>query len=261
MKRFALAFMLVAIGSFAADGLSAQKLGKFGKIAKGKLKKALEEATEVKPADQPQDQPSSSSDSNGESNKTLNKRMSPSEVNITLDDARSAFNSKNYSQSRFSIQQALIEIEQQLGEKVLAKMPKEALGQSYDPDQDRAISTGIGFIGLEIIRAYPSNKGDIQAIIANNSLIMGPYSMALSNPQYMSQNENMKSVSIDGKRGVLELDGDTYKLAIPFGQSSVFLLECESCNNESQITSLAKTFDLEDYLETLGEAPIQIDEK
>ena len=120
--------------------------------------------------------------------------MSPSQVNSTLDDARSSFKSKNYSESRFSIHEALIEIEQQLGEKVLARMPKEALGQSYDPAEDRAISTGVGFIGLEIIRSYTSNKGDIKdnqngrpwllPHISSNSRHTGRTTMLYSNVPY-----------------------------------------------------------------------------
>ena len=220
------------------------------KKAKGKLKGLIEDASGK------EEKKDESDNNQGSGNKTLSKRMSQEEVIETLDAARSSFNSKSYSDARFSIQQALVEIEIQLGEKVLEEMPKTAMGQNYDPDDDRAISTGVGFIGLDITRQYPSDNGDIVASIANNAAIFGPYNMALSNPQMISQNENMKAVTVDGKRGVLELNGDSFRLALPFGQSSLFMLDCESCPDEASILNLAGEFDLDAYLKILGEAPI-----
>ncbi len=249
-----LPLILCLLFSVTSYDLEAQKLKNLGlKKAKDRLKKMVDDVTEV---ESETDEPDKAS---GE--KTLTKRMSKAEVSQAMSDAGSSLSKKDYSEARYLLQQSLVEIEHQLGEKVLEEMPASVNSQSYDPEQDMVISTGAGFIGLEIKRSYPSNNGDIEAIIANNSVLLGPYTMALSNPQYMSSNENMKSVKVQGRRGVLELSGDTYNLAIPMGQSSVFLLSCESCSAESEIMSLASEFDLNKYIDILGEAPLNLDEK
>lgn len=206
-----------------------------------------------------------SSDSNAEdrsskssSEKTLNTRMTSQELIAVLDNAQTEFDNQKYSSARYSIQQALVEIELQMGELVLAAMPRSVRGQDYDPDADEVISTGVGFIGLDISREYPSDEGMISAQIANNAAMMTPYTMALSSPTMISQNEDMKSVTVNGKRGILELDAynDRFKLILPFGQSSALLLECETCQNESEVLDAASQFDLDGYLEIMGETPI-----
>ncbi|XOV92174.1 MAG: hypothetical protein ACFHWX_18435 [Bacteroidota bacterium] len=264
MKNLLL-FLTICLGVFVIPNDSCAQGLRALRKAKEALKGVLEEKEPVtNSTDNPVTNPESSNESgslNSSSKKTLNTRMTEGEVLATLDHANSAFNIRKYSSARYDIQQALVEIEIQMGHMVLDDMPKEVRNQLHDQEEDLVISTGAGFIGLEISRQYPSSAGNVTASIANNAMMFAPYNMALSNPTMTSQNENMKAVTVNGKRGILELDenDDSFKLVIPFGQASFFLLECEPCQNESEVKEAAARFDLDSYLRIMGETQMVVD--
>lgn len=237
-----------------------QVLKKAGiKKAKSFLKNVIGEE-EDSSDDTPDANDDDPSDEATKSKKSLNTELTPEDITNHMDEAAKAFAEKDYSETRFNLQQAMAGVELELGRKVLESMPEEVLGVPFNPDEDQVVSTGMGFIGLTINRDYQSDKGEISAAIANNSTLLMPYNMALSNPQMTTQEENMKIVKVNGHRGVLELDEDEYKLGIPFGQSSVFILTCDACADEGEVISAAEAFDIDGYLKILGESPIELDE-
>ena len=80
--------------------------------------------------------------------------------------------------------------------------------------------------------------------------------MYLANSGYAtsSSDQNYKQVKFQDYRGVLEYDEYSgYKLSVPFGQSSVFVLEGINFANENELMTAGNKFDLNAIKNQLGE--------
>jgi hypothetical protein len=178
------------------------------------------------------------------------------DVNENIDAASAAYKSENYSNSRIAVRKALQGIELEIGMKVLASLPESVVGLSKSEDADRVTSTGINFTGLTIERAYTKGDQELRLVIANNSAWLSAVNMYISNGGAATTDEqqNYKQIRFQGYQGVIEYDeGSGYKLSVPFGQSSVFVLNGINFSNEQQMMSAADKFNLENIRKQLGE--------
>lgn len=197
--------------------------------------------------------PNSQSGSN-QNGKMQGKKLTPPDVNENLDNANAAYSNKRYSDLRFAIKEAMRGIELEIGEKILGFLPTEVAGAKYIEAEDQIISTGIGFAGLVIGRQYEGNKKNIQAQIANNSLLLANYNTILTSGSYATNDGEYKTIMVQGFRSALRFDGDNkYSLGVPIGQSTIFVLDLTNVADENEVKSIANNFDLQKIKETLGE--------
>ena len=78
--------------------------------------------------------------------------------------------------------------------------------------------------------------------------------MATTSPGMAPQDENTKITRYKGYKAVLEADDYRgYKMSIPIGQSSIFILDCRTCDSESQLIEAADLFDIDEFKSLLGE--------
>ncbi len=195
----------------------------------------------------PENQPNSSPGTKG-------KKLSPPDVPKHLTDARPYLEAKNFSAARFEIQQALLGVELQLGQKVLDDMPKDVNGMAYEPDSDELSSQGMGFAGLVIGRQYSGKNRSMHAALVNNSLMITMYNSVLSSSNYSSSDGEYKAVNVQGKRGAIKFDGsNTYELGVPLGQNSLFMLNCSDFADENEVLAAAAKFNLQQMMTLLGE--------
>ena len=69
-----------------------------------------------------------------------------------------------------------------------------------------------------------------------------------------TDDQNQKQVKFKGYNGVLEYnEGSGYKLSVPFGQSSVMIVEGVNYADEKEIMSSAEEFDIDNIKKELGE--------
>jgi len=182
------------------------------------------------------------------------RKLTPPDVNEQISNARAAFADNSYTEARFYVQQAIVGIELQIGYKILESMPIDVLGVSADKSQDEVFSAGAGFVGMNVNREYPNEAGTIKAIVANNSGENMGVQMAVSSPTMSGYDENIKITRYKGYKAVIEVDDYSgYKISIPFGQSSVFMLKCGTCDTEEQLMEAANLFDIDTYKNLLGE--------
>lgn len=178
------------------------------------------------------------------------------DVIANIDAATEAYSSKKYSDSRYAIRQAMLGVELEMGKKVLKSLPEEVSGLSYKSDYDQVTSTGVGFVGLAIERKYVKSDQELRLTIANNSVLLTSVNMYLSNSAYAanSSDQQYKQIQVQGNRGIIEYDEYSgYKLSVPFGQSSLFMLEGVNFENEQQIMSAAGAFNLDKIKTQLGD--------
>ncbi len=177
----------------------------------------------------------------------------PPDVMENIASAETSLDKKQYSDARYSVRQAVLGIEMEMGQKVLEGLPKSVKGLDMVPEEDRVSSMSMGFTGLSIERVYRGGDQQLELTIGNDAMMLASINMYLSMGAYET-GENQKTVTFQGNRGVLEYDDYSgYTLSVPFGQSSIFVLNGINFSDEQEIMSAAGEFDIEKIKKELGE--------
>jgi hypothetical protein len=177
------------------------------------------------------------------------------DVKQSISDAETAYKSKDYTDARYSIRQALLGIEMEMGKKVLEGLPSSVNGLNKVGDEDKVTSASTGFVGLVIERVYRKDDKELRFTVGNDAALLSPVNMYLSGTYVASSDDqNQKQVKFKDYRGVLEYnEGSGYKLSVPFGQSSIMIVEGVNFASEQEIMSSAEEFDIEKIKKELGE--------
>lgn len=97
----------------------------------------------------------------------------PPDVKQNLADAEVAYKKNSYGEARYSVQQAMLGIELEIGNKILKSLPEAISGLNKDAESDQVTSTGYGWAGLTIHREYnDKNEKELRVTVANNSMMM-----------------------------------------------------------------------------------------
>jgi hypothetical protein len=260
---------ILLLGMIAGLCFSAYGQGLVGKL-KQKAEQAAEKSLEKKAkekagvsTDNPSDDSgNSSSNSSNSSSRPSNKGgggliTTPPDVNQNLSDAEAAYKASNYGEARYAVQQAMLGVELEIGNKVLKSLPESVSGLPKQPESDQVTSTGWGWAGLTIQREYLKDDKQLKATIANNSAWMSAVNMYLANGGYAQQTngqQNWKQIKVKGYRGIIEYNESTgYKISVPIGQSSLIVWEGVNFASEQDIMNAANTFDIDGIKQMLGE--------
>ncbi|MHC1705997.1 MAG: hypothetical protein AB9842_00605 [Bacteroidales bacterium] len=269
MKRLSILSMIFVFSLLGPGELHAQALIK--KIKSKVEDKAVDKAVDkVFGKETPKsDQKQSEQDSDSEKNTSTSKsRKKPTQNNETgglskasvdvkenIKSARTAAETKNYPDARYSIQQAIQGIEIEIGQNILKSLPETADGLPKIADEDQVICKGIGFAGLFINRVYGSDDKELSVEIVNDATMLMGINMYLGNPGMGNQSDNnMKQLKYKGYPSVMQFDqSEGYSLNVPFGQTSLFIVKGVNYKNEADFTKAAELFDLEKIKLELGE--------
>lgn len=201
-----------------------------------------------------------SSDQSSSSSKTANKggeglTNTAPDVKQNINDAEAAYKNKELTDARYSIRQALLGVEMEMGKKVLEGLPNSVNGLNKVDEEDKVTSASIGFVGLIIERVYRNDDKELRFTVGNDAALLAPANMYLSGAYVQSTDEpNQKQVKFKDYRGVLEYDESSgYKLSVPFGQSSIMIVEGINFANEQEIMGAAEEFDIDKIKKELGE--------
>ena len=182
----------------------------------------------------------------------------PPDVKQNLADGESAFKSGKFGEARYSIQQAMLGVELEIGNKILKSLPETISGLAKDAPSDQVTSTGSGWAGLTIVRKYADGKGkEFRTTIANNAMMMSAVNMYFNSGGYAQQTggqQNWKQIKLKGNRAIIEFDQNTgYKLSVPMGQSSLIVFEGVSFATENDMMAAANAVDIDGIKKMLGE--------
>ncbi len=207
----------------------------------------------------------SSDNSNTNSGAPVNKKgggltnTQPPDVQEQIADAEKSQTAGNYSDARYSIQQALMSIELQIGKQVLLSLPQTVSGLQKDTMQNKVMSTQWGWNNLTIQSVYKKDDQQMTVTIGNNSFYSGFVNMYFNNGAYMQtssngDNQNTKQTKVKGYKAVITYDDNKgYSLLVPLGQSSLIVWECVNFSNEAAVMSAANSFDIDGIKKMLGE--------
>lgn len=181
----------------------------------------------------------------------------PPDVNQNLLDAEAAYKKGSYGESRYAVQQAMLGVELEIGNKVLKSLPETIAGINKEAESDQVTSTGWGWAGLTIQRVYSDDKEkQLTVTIANNSVWMAGVNAYLSGgyAQQTGGQQNWKQIKIKGHRAIIEFSQDSgYKVSVPLGQSSIIVYEGINFASEPDMIKAAETVNIDAIKKELGE--------
>lgn len=182
----------------------------------------------------------------------------PPDVNQNLADADAAYKKSSYGEARYAVQQAMLGVELEIGNKILKSLPESISGLKKDESSDQVTSTGYGWAGLTIHREYNDTKDkEVRVTVANNSVWMAGVNAYLANGGYAQQTngqQNWKQTKVKGYRAIIEYnDGSGYKLSVPLGQSSLIVYEGVNIASEGDMIKAAEVVDIDGIKKQLGE--------
>lgn len=185
------------------------------------------------------------------------KNTPPPDVNQQMADAEKAYDANKYSDARYSIQQALMGVEIQLGRELLKSLPSEVNGLPKDTTQDKVVSTQWGWANMTIQRVYYDGKEkQLTTTIGNNGLYAGLVNMYFNNAyvQADANKQNVKQTKVKDYKALISYDESKgYTLIVPIGQSSMIVWECVNFADENEVMNAATKFDIDGIKKKLGE--------
>ena len=181
----------------------------------------------------------------------------PPDVKQNLADAETAYKKSSYGEARYSVQQAMLGVELEIGNKIMKSLPESIAGLNKVAEEDQVTSTGHGWAGLTIARRYYDQKEkELRLTIANNAAYMAGVNAYLSGgyAQQTNGQQNWKQIKVKGYKAIIEYDESSgYKISVPLGQSSLVMYEGVNFANEQEITKAAEAVDLDGIKKQLGE--------
>lgn len=263
-------FILVWI---AFLGLIHQPAGAQGflKKLKDKVEKKAEEIVDKKLADKTGVGSSNTSNNNVNGNglpgqkgmdKPANKNgeglknTTPPDVVQQLTDADQAYQRSQYGDARFSIQQALLGVELQLGKNLLQSLPQEINGLPLDSADDRVMSTRYGWANLTIQRNYQKEDKQLSILIGNNSVYAGMLDLyfGFAATQSNGETQDVKQIRVKGHKGIIKFDQhDGYTVLVQLGQSGMITWQGINFSTEQEMMDAVNKFDIENIRKTIGE--------
>jgi len=199
----------------------------------------------------------SSSGTGGPSN-TKGGGLSAKTIDIKqqIADAQTAFAAKKYTDAKYSIRQAILGIELEIGKNILKGLPEKIAGLPVVPEEDNVTSSGIGFVGLVIHRVYGTDDKRFTVTIGNDAAMLSAVNMYLASGAYAStaEEQNIQQTKYKDYRAVIEYDESSgYKLSVPFGQSSILVTEGVNFGSQEEFMSASNEIDIENIKKQLGE--------
>lgn len=182
----------------------------------------------------------------------------PPDVKQNLADAEAAYKKYSYGESRYSVQQAMLGVELEIGNKILKSLPESIVGLNKEAESDQVTSTGWGWAGLTIHREYSDGKDkQLTVNIANNSVLMAGVNAYFASGGYAQQTngeQNWKQTKVQGYKAIIEFnEGSGYKLSVPIGQSSIIVYEGINFATEPEMMKAAEVIKIDSIKKELGE--------
>jgi len=260
-KRQLLGVLLMAFALQPAKAQLLKKLkDKVNQTVDQTLSKSVGDATGVPASGQGNAQPGSNNNSGKQSNTKGGglSNSTPPDVMQQMTDAEKAHTAGSLSEARYSIQQALVGVEIQLGRAVLKSLPATVEGMTKDTTKNVVSSTQWGWNNLTIQTIYNQQPDKQMTItIGNNALYAGVANMYFNNYSMVQANEkdqNIKQTRIKGYKAIIEYDNSKgYTLMVPLGQSSLIVWECVNFATEEEVMKAANAFDIDGIKKMMGE--------
>lgn len=211
--------------------------------------------------------PSSSSGSSGNSGnsgnlgKPSNKGggglvSTPPDIEANIQSSETAFKDSKYSESRFALQQAILGVELKIGQEILKGLPEQVSGMTRIPEKDQCGSSGWGWSGLVVKRAYQQGDKYLEVGIQDLSILGPMWSMYMNGDFAMQQNneQKAKNIMVKGNKGMISYeDSKGYTVVVMLTQGSALGWDGVNIASEQEMMNAVNQFDIDRIKKYLGE--------
>lgn len=176
------------------------------------------------------------------------------DIEGNLATAKSAYNSGNYEEARFTLQQTLSDLNQIIGEEIQKLLPDEMGGLPAYQEADEMIgNTGMGIVVNRTYQNPDQPDKSVEVSIVDHSPMIAMVNTFLSSPMLsglMMASSGQKAVKIKGYKGMLEKNVDeesqiiSYTINVPFGDS-LLTIETNSFDSEKEVIAMSNTIPLD----------------
>lgn len=184
------------------------------------------------------------------------KNTTPPDVNQQITEAETANAAGNFSDARYSIQQALLGIELQMGREILKSLPETVAGLGKDTLEDRVTSTQWGWANLTIQRIYKKDDKQLTVVVGNNSAYSGFMNILFAGnfTESNGQTQNFKQIKVKGNKAMIKFDqSEGYTVLVQMGQSGMITFSGINFATEQDMMNAVNTFDIDGIKKMLGE--------
>ncbi len=274
MKKIAIVTAMLSAGMLLQPDVSAQGFLKklkdkasdvSNRVIDKKIDKAVDNAVGIDGSSETSNSSTASSSSgstNSRSGKPSNKlgeglkNTTPPDVVQQITEAETAQNAGNLSDARYSIQQALLGIELQMGKEVLKSLPATVAGLPKDTLDDRVTSTQWGWANLTIQRIYRQNDKQLTVLVGNNSAYAGFMNVFFAGnyTQSNGDTQDFKQIKVKGNKAVIKYEqNEGYTVLVQLGQSGMITFGGVNFATEQDMMTAVNTFDIDGIKKMLGE--------
>ncbi len=176
------------------------------------------------------------------------------DIEGNLATAKSAYNSGNYEEARFTLQQTLSDLNQIIGEEIQKLLPDEMGGLPAYQEEDEMIGNmGMGIVVNRTYQNPDQPDKSVEVSIVDHSPMIAMVNTFLSSPMLsgmMMASSGQKAVKIKGYKGMLEKNVDedshiiSYTINVPFGDS-LLTIETISIDSEKEVIAMGNTIPLD----------------
>ena len=174
-----------------------------------------------------------------------------SELSSHLSEAKTSYNSGNYEDARFALQQSMVKLDEVVGREILLKMPAQVNSLNVNQDDDNVSGSSMGYMGVYIRRSYgtPESKSlDVEVI--TNSPMLGMVNSFLTNPLMAGMaGSDQKVVKIQNFKSLISKKDDGngittgYDIQVPISDSMI-TFNCDGITSENEAIQIANQFDI-----------------
>lgn len=179
---------------------------------------------------------------------TIHSTAFSQDFDKNLTAARSSYAEKSLSDTRFSMEQMLRNLDIEIGKEILKLLPAKMDALNANVKEDNVTGTGT-MTGLYVQRMYGTGSKTADLEIINNSPLITSLNTLLAMPFIgNASDENQKVVKVQGYKSILNKNTDSdadkvnYELQIPLNNTLVTFKLNDT--TESDILRLAATIPL-----------------
>ena len=167
------------------------------------------------------------------------------EVQARLDEASAYYRSEDLENARFTLQEALNEINQALGKEILGILPSDIHGMNRVDGEDEVTGVNTGFAGLFIHRSYKDESRSASVDIISDSPLMAGVNTILAMPGFMTSDPDQKRIKVNNYKALLTRSADeegrvSYDVQVPLS-SSLLTFQCSGIEDENEVIEMAGT--------------------
>ncbi len=159
------------------------------------------------------------------------------DVQSRLDEALASYHQKDLDNTRFSLQEALNEINQEIGKEILALLPPDLNGMNTVVESDNVTGLNVGYAGLIVHRSYKDENHEADIDLVSDSPMLAGINAVLAMPGFMTSDPNQKRIKISSYKALMTRNTDedghvSYDVKVPLS-GTLLTFQCSGFDDEN----------------------------